>query len=164
MKTKNSLTGMRFSTFLRLLTIAFFLVIATIFSNNFNKKQIKRSSEKQELQNQIDSLKIVVNSIDLFTPEICKDYLYKLKFAHPEIIYKVAVIETGNFKSRCFKAYNNLWGLQYSDKNILNFDTWRDCCKWQRLREFNNNVDKMTENQYINWLKKYQYNGVYNIK
>lgn len=161
MKTKNSLTGMRFSTFLRLLTIAFFLVIAIIFSNNFNKKQIKRS---QELQNQIDSLKIVVNSIDLFTPEICKDYLYKLKFAHPEIIYKVAVIETGNFKSRRFKAYNNLWGLQYSDKNILNFDTWRDCCKWQRLREFNNNVDKMTENQYINWLKKYQYNGVYNIK
>ena len=158
---KNSITGMRFSTFLRITVIAFFLVIATIFSNNFNKKQIK---EKQELQNQIDSLKIVVNSIDLFTPEICKDYLYKLKFAHPEIIYKVAVIETGNFKSRRFKAYNNLWGLQYSDKNILNFDTWRDCCKWQRLREFNNNVDKMTENQYINWLKKYQYNGVYNIK
>jgi len=38
MKTKNSITGMRFSTFIRLLVIAFFLVIAIIFGNNMKKQ------------------------------------------------------------------------------------------------------------------------------
>ena len=39
MKTKNSITGMRFSTFLRLLVIAFFLIVAIILYNT--KKQSK---------------------------------------------------------------------------------------------------------------------------
>ena len=38
---KNSITGMRFSTFLRITVICFFITIAAIFSSNLNKKQIQ---------------------------------------------------------------------------------------------------------------------------
>jgi len=38
---KTSITGMRFSTFLRIAVIIFFIAIAAIFSSNLNKKQIQ---------------------------------------------------------------------------------------------------------------------------
>ena len=38
MKTKNSITGMRFSTFLRIIVICFFIAIAIIFGNNMKKQ------------------------------------------------------------------------------------------------------------------------------
>lgn len=38
---RKSITGMRFSTFLRITVICFFIAIAAIFSSNLNKKQIQ---------------------------------------------------------------------------------------------------------------------------
>jgi hypothetical protein len=43
---KNSITGMRLSTFLRITVICFFVAIAAIFSSNLNKKQVEVKSIK----------------------------------------------------------------------------------------------------------------------
>lgn len=44
---------------------------------------------------------------------------------HPEIVYAQAILETGNFKSRIFKEYNNLFGLYDSrTHSYYKFDHW----------------------------------------
>jgi uncharacterized FlgJ-related protein len=42
-----------------------------------------------------------------------KDYIEHCGIANPEIVYKQAILETGNFKSRLFKEDNNLFGMKY---------------------------------------------------
>jgi hypothetical protein len=60
---KNSITGMRFSTFLRLLTIAFFLVIAVIFGN----KMKKQSKEVESVPDTTEFKQVVVDGKALIT-------------------------------------------------------------------------------------------------
>ena len=52
MKTKNSLTGMRFSTFLRIIVICFFIAIAIIFVNKMKKqsKEVKNTTDTTEVK------------------------------------------------------------------------------------------------------------------
>lgn len=50
---------------------------------------------------------------------------YEIK--HPKIVYAQAVLETGNFKSRIFKEYNNLFGLYNSSlKDYYKFEHWTE--------------------------------------
>lgn len=50
---------------------------------------------------------------------------YNVKF--PEIVYAQAVLETGHFKSRICKEYNNLFGLYNSKtKDYYKFNHWSE--------------------------------------
>jgi hypothetical protein len=53
---KNSITGMRLSTFLRITVICFFVAIAAIFSSNLNKKQVEVKSIKDTTVKQVVSI------------------------------------------------------------------------------------------------------------
>lgn len=53
------------------------------------------------------------------------DVLYHYNVQYPEIVYAQAVLETGNFNSRVFREYNNLFGLYNSyEKDYYKFDHW----------------------------------------
>ena len=46
---------------------------------------------------------------------------------HPEIVYAQAILETGHFKSRIFRDYNNLFGLYNSaTKDYYKFNHWSE--------------------------------------
>lgn len=50
---------------------------------------------------------------------------YNIKF--PEIVYAQAILETGHFKSRVCKKYNNLFGLYNSrTKDYYKFNHWSE--------------------------------------
>lgn len=59
--------------------------------------------------------------------ELLIDALNYYNVKHPNIVYAQAVLETGNFKSRVCKEYNNLFGLYDSNKkDYYRFDHWSD--------------------------------------
>lgn len=46
---------------------------------------------------------------------------------HPEIVYTQAILETGHFRSKVFKEYNNLFGLYDSRKHdYFRFKHWTE--------------------------------------
>ena len=46
---------------------------------------------------------------------------------HPNIVYAQAILETGHFRSRVCREYNNLFGLYNSrTKDYYKFDHWSD--------------------------------------
>lgn len=56
-----------------------------------------------------------------------KDALNYYNITHPEIVYAQAVLETGNFKSRICKEYNNLFGLYNSRTgDYYKFEHWSE--------------------------------------
>lgn len=69
---------------------------------------------------------------------------YELDF--PEIVYTQAILETGHFKSRICKEYNNLFGLYNSTINdYYKFDNW-----WESVIGYKELVQKKnTINQKI---------------
>ena len=77
-----------------------------------------------------------VNIIKLEQPEFLlsdspeKDLIKALNYydvKHPEIVYAQAVLETGHFRSKICKNYNNLFGLYNSrTKNYYKFNHWTE--------------------------------------
>lgn len=78
-----------------------------------------------------------VDTIILAQPEFLLEYtpntnnVYKAlehyNIQHPDIVYAQAVLETGNFKSRICKEYNNLFGLYNSHINdYYKFNHWSE--------------------------------------
>ena len=47
-----------------------------------------------------------------FTPELLREALFYAEIHNPEIVYRQAVLETGNFTSDLFKYGNNLMGMR----------------------------------------------------
>lgn len=58
---------------------------------------------------------ILVNNIkkSAFTPEKLNTYIKIVKIKNPSIVYKQAVLETGNFTSLLFKRGHNLFGMKF---------------------------------------------------
>lgn len=55
---------------------------------------------------------VIIKEQDKFAPEKFKEYLLELNLKFPHIVYAQAVLETGNFQSKIFKANNNLFGMK----------------------------------------------------
>lgn len=51
-----------------------------------------------------------------FTPAKLWQKLLEYNIEHPEIVYRQAVHETADFKSRVFREGNNLFGMKYPNK------------------------------------------------
>lgn len=79
---------------------------------------------------------------------------YELYF--PEIVYSQAILETGHFKSRICKEYNNLFGLYNSVLNdYYKFDNW-----WESVIAYKELVQKKyikSEDSYYYFLKNLPY-------
>lgn len=92
------------------------------------------------------------------------DY-YDVKY--PEIVYAQAILETGHFKSKVYKEYNNLFGLYDSKtKSYYKFDHWSESviaylnCIQYRYKPPDNyykfllNIGYAKDPEYINKLKR----------
>lgn len=66
-------------------------------------------------------------SSDCPNRDLLIDALEYYDVKHPDIVYAQAILETGHFKSRVCKEYNNLFGLYNSyTKDYYKFDHWSD--------------------------------------
>jgi flagellum-specific peptidoglycan hydrolase FlgJ len=65
--------------------------------------------------------------LDEFTSDALFYALLHCEVLHPEIVYAQAILETGHFKSRIYREYNNLFGLYNSYKgDFYKFDHWTE--------------------------------------
>ena len=48
---------------------------------------------------------------------------------HPDIVLAQAKLETGNYKSKACKVYNNLFGLRRPDGSYYKFNSWQESVK-----------------------------------
>ena len=93
------------------------------------------------------------------------DYICELKIAHPEIVFKQAMLETGWLKSPYLVNKNNFFGFR--SRQYLTFKSWRESVnyykQWQKKRYTNLDEDYYkflirikyaTSKVYIQHLKK----------
>lgn len=94
------------------------------FSNKYSKKEIE--DKVIELSNiEIDNIPVFLNSN---TPELhIQDALDYYEIKHSDIVLAQAILETGHFKSKVCKEYNNLFGLYNSrKKDYYKFNHWSE--------------------------------------
>lgn len=64
---------------------------------------------------------------DTVTKDVLIEALEYYDIKYPEIVCAQAILETGNFKSKVFKEYNNLFGLYNSyTKDYYKFNHWTE--------------------------------------
>lgn len=85
-----------------------------------------------------------------------KDYMHEIKIHFPDIVFKQARIESGNFKSRICKENNNLFGMRLAkkrettavgeNKKYAVYDNWQqsvdDYKLWQEYHKINENTKR----------------------
>lgn len=96
-------------------------------------------------------------------------YICEKGIAHPEIVIRQAILESGWFKAPFLMSRNNIFGFR--SKNYLSFKSWRDCVdyykQWQDKRYKDPNEDyyaflvrvKYAVRSYPTHLKKVKYDN-----
>ena len=64
-------------------------------------------------------------------------YILELNIKHPDVVFKQARIESGNFTSRIFRSNNNMFGFKQAykrpntqvgvDRGYAKYDSWKEC-------------------------------------
>ena len=64
-------------------------------------------------------------------------YILELNIRHPDVVFKQARIESGNFTSRIFRSNNNMFGFKQAykrpntqvgvDRGYAKYDSWKEC-------------------------------------
>lgn len=95
-------------------------VTINISTQYYNKKFISSTNKNPqsyiENENPFDNLK-----------ERLPFILYYLNVQHPDVVYAQAILETGHFKSRVCREYNNLFGLYNSrTQDYYKFNHWSE--------------------------------------
>lgn len=86
----------------KLLVIAIlFSVIIMLFSFNSNTKEITTTENE-----------VVLTHDTLEFRDSVFNYIQELNIKHPEIVFKQAQIESGNFSSKVFRENNNMFGMR----------------------------------------------------
>lgn len=124
--------------------------------------------------NSIPSKEIVTDTIpkqpkffNQHPEEGLKEALKYYNIKYPDIVYAQAILETGHFKSRVCREYNNLFGLYDSkNKRYYRFNHWSESViaykemvqyKYEssdNYYKFLNDINYAEDKNYINKLKK----------
>lgn len=94
-------------------------------------------------------------------------YLKSIGVKNPRTVLKQAIFESGHFKSRIFKAKNNLFGFRRT-KTYMSFNSWQASCdyykKWQEKNYKNEEEDYLKFLQRKNYAGNKSYNYAGNLK
>lgn len=148
---------------------AIFLAIGVIFAfhsiyliqkgNDLLKKATFEIKAPNELYSTIESKDSII------TDKILYSYLLSMRAPHPEIILIQAKIESNNYSSPLFKRNWNLFGMKTTSSRVTTTSTgragyqeykggWKESVYDYIFWEFNNNVDKLSQNEYLLYLQK----------
>lgn len=89
------------------------------------------------------------------------NYIIELNIQHPDIVFRQAILESGNFKSKVFKDNNNMFGFKQAFKRANTqtgtnrgyavYNSWQECVIDYALYQ-TYSAKNMTEDNYIDFL------------
>lgn len=154
--------------YLRTIVIFTVLVFFNLSINLYYvDKKITKLIEKEE-----ETIKVLVWENEELMPDFftqdpnegLMNCLIYLGIKHPEIVYKQAILETGNFQSNLCIYHNNLFGLR-KGKEYYKFKHWSESVLMYRNRiqsrlkenedyyDFLSRIKYAEDSEYINKLK-----------
>ena len=153
------------STFIiSFLTCVHVIVITTLIAIGVNSGSeiiakmdapIKISTELTSKENTQDS---TINDSILYK------YLSDMRVPHRKIVFAQAKLESNNYQSELFKSNFNLFGMKVATIRVSNTDNenkgYQAYCNWREsvtdyvLWQFENNVDKLSDEEYLYYLSK----------
>ena len=107
-------------------------------------------------------IKIRTQEVDVLSLELNKDNFFRVctyyNVQFDSIVYRQAVLESGNFTSYLCRQHNNFLGLYNSAAHdYYKFDHWSECIRGYRdLVQYKYSAEKYG-NDYYNFLKKLPY-------
>lgn len=125
-------------------------LFAMAFGGYFIAHQIQEQIKPKVV---IDTVFINTDTLE-FTPENLKMVIKELGIHNPDVVYKQAVLETGNFKSRIFLENNNCFGFKvfprkwegvqmpFQNRSHLVFKNWAESVEQYKLWQEANFTDK----------------------
>jgi len=90
---------------LKYVLITFFIITIAVISMIFGAYLTEKKYSN------IERTQVIISEQIAFEDSV-KLYIEQLNIAHPEIVFKQARIESGNFTSRVFKENNNMFGMR----------------------------------------------------
>lgn len=144
----------------------FFMTVLCILIQDTNKKLQQLLVEQEEIIKVIvwDNEELMPNFFTQDPDEGLMDCLIYLGIKNPEIVYKQAILETGNFQSDLCVYHNNLFGLR-KGKEYYKFKHWSESVLMYRNRiqsrlkenedyyDFLSRIGYAEDPEYINKLK-----------
>lgn len=146
-----------------LLSILSILTFNTIYDCSIDNNI---DDEIATLCNKVDSLERLIYirtpEVDVYKLELNKDNFFRVcayyNIQFDSIVYRQAVLESGNFSSQLCRTHNNFLGLYDSrNRDYYKFDHWSTCIKAYRdFVQYKYNKEKYGCD-YYNFLKKLPY-------
>lgn len=98
--------------------VGFLIYLGLILTIVFSKKYaVEEYLEKQKVVIEINDSTIISNAKkEVLFEDSVYEYIKSLNIKHPEVVFKQAKIESGNFKSTVFRENNNMFGMRVPNK------------------------------------------------
>ena len=135
---------------LLVISILFFVIIM-LFSFNNTKEVIITENEITLTHDTLEFKDSVFN------------YIQELNIKHPEIVFKQAQIESGNFSSRVFRENNNMFGMRVpfrrantvigENRGYAVYESWKHSVIDYALYQMYS-AKNLSEEEYIKFLSK----------
>lgn len=114
-------------------------------------------------------------SVDTFSTDKLKDYLYELKINYPEVAIAQSMLETSNYKSPVFMQNHNLFGMKEpsirpttavgTENGHAYYKDWRGSCVDYALWQARYTSKIEDRDAYIRYLGAvYAEDGMYEVK
>lgn len=151
-----------FNRYIIILAIIVFIV-RIIMSVQEDQTNNNVSSNKEEI------VKEIVFEVEVY------EYIQSLNISHPDIVFAQARIESGNFQSKLFLDYNNMFGMKMPNNRptlaigktstgFAIFNSWKESIIDYAIYQ-SYYAKNLTEEEYIDFLNKnYAEDPIYSIK
>ena len=156
--------------------ITLVVAIACVVAGSFLMGAIDWVKEDVQIESYpSDSTLVVTAKQEVAFEDSVYQYILFLNIKHPEVVFKQAKIESGNFKSKVFREYNNMFGMKMPYKRptmaigktssgFAIYDSWKDSVIDYALYQAYS-AKNLSEEAYIDHLNDhYAEDSLYNSK
>lgn len=137
------------------ITSGIFIIVLLFIAININSKIDRLGFPKNE---------VTIEQVDWAFEDSVKNYIKELNIKHPDIVFRQAILESGNFQSAVFKDNNNMFGFKqaYKRPNVQKgtnrgyavYGTWQECVIDYALYQ-TYSAKNMSKEQYILFLGRH---------
>lgn len=140
------------------------ILAGVVLLSSFTSYMVGVSGKTQYIDREHGKLVMILNDHEnsSFTPQQLYDYLKELNVKYPDIVFAQAVLESGNFNSKIFRANHNLFGMKEAGKRIRTckgtemnhayYDNWKESVLDYAFYQASYLNDIKTESQYLDYL------------
>lgn len=146
---------MEWQRFITTILIITFLNAGSLYAPNLNSKDKERKELSKERMTRLDEL-----MVDEFSESNLRELLKLLDVPDPDMAFKQARLETGNFTSRAFKVASNCFGMHLPTTRETTSNGHIIADRGRKVAMYDTWIDSVLD--YVLYLKYYESLG-YNI-